>query len=393
MSFKEGSEKCVGLHSSSTSSVHTEIKNKNSTATNRVSPPTPHLTINQFQPVFKETRKKKQDLNTKTNDNRNSLDQTSFKTLPDRNSSNYSISSEPNEKSKSNEGNHFLFSNNNLFSDGSITHTNLDPHQHNQSSISLENKYTGSPLLCNKTKASACSDKSNDIGNENHELKSIKTVPKLNLVSAQSSNDSSKVQCFVMSPSPSSNINDVEDVFNLDQSQDDNFLSAVLTEPKETIVSCSGINENTTRNGSKITTEILNEDFLEDISDELFSGASPSKIPLLGGSEMGNSDDENSDSKKNLSIMGSNSRPSSWASNKTRKLSLLGTNLLSLNSSKLKAKKQTIFVPPPLEQETSSCNQEKIPTTRLSRFRRVKFNKNEDDTSSNSSNDVKDPER
>ena len=58
MSFKEGDDKSVGLHSSSMSSIHMESRNKNSTATNRVSPPTPHLTINQFQPVFKETRKR-----------------------------------------------------------------------------------------------------------------------------------------------------------------------------------------------------------------------------------------------------------------------------------------------------------------------------------------------
>ena len=392
MSFKEGNEKCVVLHSSSSSSVHTESKNKNSTATNRVSPPTPHLTINQFQPVFKETRKKKQDLRKKTNGNRNSLDQTSFKTLPDRNSSSYSISSEPNEKSKSNDGNHFLFSNNNLFDDGSINNSNFDPHQHNQSSISLENKKTTSSVVYHDISSSICSAKSNTVDEGNIESRLIKSVPKLNLVSAQSSNDSSKIQCFVMSPSPSSNIDVVEEVFNLDQSQDDNFLSTCLAEPKETVVSCHNTSESTTKKGNSIQTSVLNEDFTDDISNELFSGSSPSKLPLLGSKDMVNSD-EDIDSKKSSSTMVSNSRTSSWAANKTRKLSLLGTNILSRNSSKLKAKKQTRFVSPSLEQPPLSCNQGKAPSTKISRFRRVKFNKDEEDTSSNSSNDVKDPER
>ena len=159
------------------------------------------------------------------------------------------------------------------------------------------------------------------------------------------------------------------------------------------IVSCHGIIEKTTGNGSNITTAILNEDFSEDISNELFSGYSPSKQPLLGSKDMEDNDEENSVSKKNKSIMVSNSRPASWTTNKARRLSLLGSNLLSRNSSKLRANKQTTFIPP-LEKETSSYNQEKIPVkSRLGRFRRVKFNKNEEDTSSNSSNDVKDPER
>ena len=389
MSFKEGNEKCIVLHSSSSSSVHTESKNKNSTATNRVSPPTPHLTINQFQPVFKETRKKKQDLRKKTNDNRNSLDQTSFKTLPDRNSSSYSISSEPNEKSKSNDGNRFLFSNNNLFDDGSINNSNFDPHQHDQSSISLENKKATTSVVNHDITPSICNENSNTFDKTNTASRLIKSVSKLNLISAQSKNDSSKIQCFVMSPSPSSNIDDVEEVFKLDQSQDDNFLSTCLPEPKETVVSCNNGGEKS----NSIKTTILNEDFAEDLSNELFSGSSPSKQPLLGCKVMVDSDDEDSDSKKNDFIMVSNPRPSSWATNKTRKLSLIGTNILSRNSSKLKAKKQARFIPSSLQQETLSCNQGKVPSTKISRFRRVKFNKNEEDTSSNSSNDVKDPER
>ena len=393
MSFKEGNEKCVGLHSSSSSSVHMESRNKNSTATNRVSPPTPHLTINQFQPVFKQTRKKKQELNKKANDNRNSLDQTSFKTQPDRISSSYSISSEPNEKSRSNDGNHFLFSSNSFYGDGSINNTSLDQHHHNQSSTSLENKKTSPSVVSQEASSSIRSDQYNDIGGGNNESKAIKSVPKLNLVSAQSSHDSNKIQCFVMSPSPTCNIDDVEEVFKLDEYQNDNLLSASLQEPKETIVSCHGIIEKTTGNGSNITTAILNDDFSEDISNELFTGYSPSKQPLLGSKDMEDNDEENSVSKKNKSIMASNSRPTSWTTNKARRLSLLGSNLLSRNSSKLRANKQTTFIPP-LEKETSSYNQEKVPVkSRLGRFRRVKFNKNEEDTSSNSSNDVKDPER
>ena len=388
MSFKEGDEKSVGLHSSSMSSIHMESRNKNSTATNRVSPPTPHLTINQFQPVFKETRKKKQDLNKKTHDNRNSLDQTSFKTQSDRISSSYSISSEPNEKSKSNDGNHFFISSNSLYGDGSINNTSLDHHQHNQSNTSLENKKTGIPVLFQEATSSSRCEQYNESSEGNSESRAIQSVPKLNLVSAQSSHDSNKIQCFVVSPSPTSNIEDADEVFNLNEFQNDTFQSVCLQEPKETIVSCHGISKNTARNGSNITTAILNDDFSEDISNELLSGYSPSKQPLLGSKDMANNDEENSVSKKNKSIMVSNSRPL-----KPRRFSLLGTNLLSRNLSKAKANKQTTFIPP-LEQEPSSSNQEKVPVrSRLGRFRRVKFNKDEEDTSSNSSNDVKLPER
>ena len=146
----EPNDESSELPSSSVPSIHSSKHNKNihtSSATNRISPP-PNLTINQFQPVFKEARKKKQELNTKTNDVRKNLDQTLFNTQHDNNYSECNISSEPNS-SKFKDENRSVCSTNVSYSDGSIKCNILG--KHHQLNTPVENKKTDAAVLDHTT--------------------------------------------------------------------------------------------------------------------------------------------------------------------------------------------------------------------------------------------------
>ena len=137
MSFEGSNEK---LTSSSETNVSMSKNNNSyttSTTANRISPPPTQLTINQFQPIFKEARKKKQQLNnTKTNDDRKSFsDQTLFKTKYDNGSpTEYIFSERYPGKFKGGE-NHYVCSS--AYSDGYIMCRSLD---HQQSNNFIENE-------------------------------------------------------------------------------------------------------------------------------------------------------------------------------------------------------------------------------------------------------------
>ena len=392
MSLKKNNENS-SVPSSSMSSIHASKHNKHSyttSTTNRISPPPPNLTINQFQPVFKEARKKKQQLNTKTNDDRKNSDQTLFNTQPDNNYSECITSTEPNSScSRHKDENHLDCSTNVLYSDGSIKCNNLGTRQLD---TVFENKKSVADILdqttCNQSSHSKLIEQQLDIPDIN---KSVQ--PKLDLVVAQSHKDSNTIQCFVVSPSPTCNIKDVKEVFNLHQSPDDgNLLSANNSKDyRQTIVSLHQVNEKKIHNADNFTTSILNEDFPGDISNELYTGYSPSKQPLINETEMGNDKEENGPSMQNVNSMTStNSSSSTWAANKARRLSLLGQSLIKSSSSKIKSHKprtDRTFQPEPV------LNKKRIGITHISFSSKVKFNK-DDDTSSNSIvHDEQDPER
>ena len=386
MSLEKNNENS-SLPSSSMSSIHSSKHNKNSyptSTTNRISPPpATNLTINQFQPVFKEARKKKLELNTKTNDDRKILDQTLFTTQHDNNSSECNTSSEPKSSSKFKDENHLVCSANVSYSDGSIKCNSLGKHQSN---TAFKNTKSDAHVL----------DQSYDTHSKHseqhlgiHDIK--KSVqPKLDLVVAQSHKDSNIIQCFVVSPSPTCNTKDVQEGFNLQKSlNDDNLLSANNSEDcRQTVVSLQQVNK---KNGKNFTTSILNEDFPGDISNELCSGYSPSKQPLINDKEMLERDEENGLSKQNInSITTSHSRPSTWTANKARRLSLLGQSLIKSSSSKIKSNKQLAVV---TLQPEPTLNKKKIGITRISFSSKIKYNKDEDTSSNSIYDEDKDPER
>ena len=397
MSLEENNENSA-LPSSSMSSIHSSKPNKNSCATstaNRISPPPPpNLTINQFQPVFKEARKKKQELNTKTNDDRRNLDHTLFNTQHDNNSSICNTSTEPNSSSsKFKDDSHLVCSTNVTYSDGSIKCNSLGKHQSN---TALKNIISDADVL-DQAKYNKSYDNHFKLSEQELSRNDIKksVQPKLDLVAAQSHKDSNVIQSFVVSPSPTCNINDVQEGFKLHQPlNDDNLLSSTNNSEdyRQTVVSLDQVNEKKIRNGENFTTSILNEDFPGDISNELCSGYSPSKQPLINDTEMEDDDDEeNGSSKQNInSITASKSRPSTWTANKARRLSLLGQSLIKSSSSKIKCDKQR---PAITLQPEPTLNKKRIGIPRISFSSKTKFNKDED-TSSNSGNDEeKDPER
>lgn len=308
----------------STSTAHlsgSKNTNTTSTSTNRISPPL-HLTINQFQPVFKETRKNKQQQNTKTNDKGRNLDQTLFTEQRDENTSvdvwtneEYNEFRDENLPEVSSNHCHIATEFHELNKLQSITNINKksesvvvnDDHVHNDA---LDKKYSN-----------------NDTANEN---KSKTRQDTFHPVAAQSSPNSNKIQCFVMSPSPTCNVNNVQEVFNLNQHVDkSSSLSANNSKVhKETVVALKETTDNNVIQGQTVcTTSVLNDDFTSDITNEFCPGYSPSRHPLIQSRNMEQGEDSGL-TNMGRAILTSSSRVSTWTATKTRRLSLLGQTLI-----------------------------------------------------------------
>ena len=324
MSLQENNEK-IETSVSSTTNVHSsEHKNTNLTSTtNRISPPL-HLTINQFQPVFKEAKKKKQQHNTKTNDKTKNLDQTLFKGQHDDNTSD-PVRSEQ-ECTEFKDENHFDCS-----SSYTDKLTKFNRVNENQSNTFFKSKE--SSVVDEQTDNYFRDTKRSDIVQDD-EGQISNSRAKLQLVAAQSRTDLNKIQCFVFSPSPTCNLESLHEVFNLNQSVDNNNILSEnnSTEHKETIVRFNETTETNVKQGKLVcTTSILNDDFTNDISNELCPGYSPSRQPLIN-SKTSKQDEENGLPNISKSISASSSRVSTWTANGTRRLSMLGQALIKSSS-------------------------------------------------------------
>ena len=379
MSFEGNNEK---LTSSSVSNVSMSKNNNSyttSTTANRISPPPTQLTINQFQPIFKEARKKKQQPNnTKTNDDRKSFsDQTLFKTKYDNSSpTEYIFSERYPSKFKGGE-NHYVCSS--AYSDGYIMCRSLDHQQSNNFIENENNAYVDT--IDNLSYGDQCSS-----GGRDNIYKEIYDESKLNLLIAQSSRDSSNVDGLLFPPSPSYGNDESKEVVSPNQSLNTiNLLSEdKKLQHKETVVCLQDLDEKEAYPNPTVSTSVVTDNCSSGFVSRLLLGYSPSRQPLLSNQEM------NCDEGNNLSS-GSNSiklsRSTTWTANNTKRMPQFGQAILR-SSLKMKSTGE-LSVP---GDQDSIRNTTSVRSIAVRNSRKVQFDK-DDDVLANSISDEKNPER
>ena len=379
MSFEGSNEK---LTSSSESNVSMSKNNNSyttSTTANRISPPPTQLTINQFQPIFKEARKKKQQPNnTKTNDDRKSFsDQTLFKTKYDNSSpTEYIFSERYPSKFKGGE-NHYVCSS--AYSDGYIMCRSLDHQQSNNFIENENNAYVDT--IDNLSYGDQCSS-----GGRDNIYKEIYDESKLNLLIAQSSRDSSNVDGLIFPPISSYDNDDSKEVVSPNQSLNTiNLLSEdKKLQHKETVVCLQDLDEKEAYPNPTVSTSVVTDNCSSGFVSRLLLGYSPSRQPLLSNQEM------NCDEGNNLSS-GSNSiklsRSTTWTANNTKRMPQFGQAILR---SSLKTKSTGELSVPGVQEPI--CNKTRVRSIFERNSRKVQFDK-EDDVLDKSISDEKNPER
>ena len=229
-------------------------KNKHAytaSATNRILPP-PHLTINQFQPVFKDVRKNKQELNTKNIDGRKNLDQTLFKAQLDNNASEC-IFSEPKNNRKFKDENHYVCSST-YVGGGSIMCNIMTQHQSN---TSFENEKTDA-IFDHADNLSFSTQMTNQ-DNVREDYCEIKiSEPKINVVVAQKDPDSNQIQSVIVPGNRLCTKSGDQEVLQLNPTSTiNNVLLGDNDSPpryKETFVSLHGVKEKKiSKNGEKFS--------------------------------------------------------------------------------------------------------------------------------------------
>ena len=379
MSFEGSNEK---LTSSSESNVSMSKNNNSyttSTTANRISPPPTQLTINQFQPIFKEARKKKQQPNnTKTNDDRKSFsDQTLFKTKYDNSSpTEYIFSERYPSKFKGGE-NHYVCSS--AYSDGYIMCRSLDHQQSNNFIENENNAYVDT--IDNLSYGDQCSS-----GGRDNIYKEIYDESKLNLLIAQSSRDSSNVEGFINPPSPSYNNDESKEVVSPNPSLNTtNLLSEdKKLQYKETVVCLQDLDEKEAHPITTVSTSVVTDNCSSGFGSRLLLGYSPSRQPLLSNQEM-NCDEENDLSSGNNSIK--LTRSTTWTANNTKRMPQFGQAILR-SSLKMKSTGE-LSVP---GDQDSIRNTTSVRSIAVRNSRKVQFDK-DDDVLANSISDEKNPER
>ena len=379
MSFEGNNEK---LTSSSVSNVSMSKNNNSyttSTTANRISPPPTQLTINQFQPIFKEARKKKQQLNnTNTNDDRKSFsDQTLFKTKYDNSSPTEYIFSERYPRKFKGGENHYVCSS--AYSDGYIMCRSLDHQQSNKFIENENNTYVD--RIDNLSYGDQCSS-----GGRENICKETYDDSKLNLLVAQSSQDSSNVEGFIFPPSPSYDNDDSKEVVSPNPSLNTINLSSVdkKLQYKETVVCLQDLDEKEAHPNTNVSTSVVTDEFSSGFGSRLLLGYSPSRQPLLSNQEM-DCDEENDLSSGNNSIK--LARSTTWAANNTKGMSQFGQAILR-SSLKMKS---TVESSVPGDQEPI-CNATTVRSISVRNSRKVQFDK-DDDVLVNAISDEKNPER
>ena len=379
MSFEGNNEK---LTSSSVSNVSMSKNNNSyttSTTANRISPPPTQLTINQFQPIFKEARKKKQQLNnTNTNDDRKSFsDQTLFKTKYDNSSPTEYIFSERYPRKFKGGENHYVCSS--AYSDGYIMCRSLDHQQSNKFIENENNTYVD--RIDNLSYGDQCSS-----GGRENIYKETYDDSKLNLLVAQSSQDSSNVEGFIFPPSPSSDNDDSKEVVSPNPSLNTINLSSVdkKLQYKETVVCLQDLDEKEAHPNTNVSTSVVTDEFSSGFGSRLLLGYSPSRQPLLSNQEM-NCDEENDLSSGNNSIK--LARSTTWTANNTKGMPQYGQALLR-SSLKMKSTEESSV---PGDQEPI-CNATTVRSISVRNSRKVQFDK-DDDVLVNAISDEKNPER